>query len=140
MLPWSGLAGLERTWYGSAQQLALYLPAHTHTSPPRPESVIGKLYANAYKALKPGGRLLVHDFMVNDSLDGPELGSLWALQHVTVNADGLGAALIFPHVYPHITHVHSALSLSRPGLCPAEVISRMGASGFDASKCQATDV
>ena len=71
MLPWSGLAGLERTWYGSAQQLALYLPAHTHTSPPRPESVIGKLYANAYKALKPGGRLLVHDFMVNDSLDGP---------------------------------------------------------------------
>lgn len=31
--------------------------------------------------------------MVNDSLDGPELGSLWALQHVTVNADGLGEAL-----------------------------------------------
>lgn len=50
--------------------------------------------------------------MVNDSLDGPELGALWALQHVTVNADGLG-------------------------LCPAEVITRMGAGGFDASKCQA---
>lgn len=36
-----------------------------------PEPVIGALYANAYKALKPGGRLLVHDFMVDDSLDGP---------------------------------------------------------------------
>ncbi len=42
----------------------------------------------------------MHDFMVNDSLDGPELGALWALQHVTVNADGLG-------------------------LCPAEVIKRL---------------
>ena len=55
-----------------------------------PESIIGALYKNAYKALKPGGRLLVHDFMVNDSLDSPALGALWALQHVTVNADGLG--------------------------------------------------
>ena len=74
-----------------------------------PESIIGALYKNAYKALKPGGRLLVHDFMVNDSLDSPALGALWALQHVTVNADGLG-------------------------LSPAEVISRMDAAGFvDAS-------
>lgn len=70
-----------------------------------PEAIIGALYKNAYKALKPGGRLLVHDFMVNDSLDGPALGALWALQHVTVNADGLG-------------------------LCPANVISRMSDAGF----------
>jgi SAM-dependent methyltransferase len=70
-----------------------------------PEAIIGALYKNAYKALKPGGRLLVHDFMVNDSLDGPALGALWALQHVTVNADGLG-------------------------LCPAGVISRMKDAGF----------
>lgn len=70
-----------------------------------PESIIGALYKNAYKALKPGGRLLIHDFMVNDSLDGPALGSLWALQHVTVNADGLG-------------------------LAPFEIIDRMEAAGF----------
>ena len=63
----------------------------------------------------PGGRLLVHDFMVNDSLDGPALGALWALQHVTVNADGLG-------------------------LCPAEIISRMASSGFDASKCESLEM
>ena len=42
----------------------------------------------------------VHDFMVDDSLDGPLGGAIWALQHVTVNADGLG-------------------------LCPAGVIERM---------------
>mmetsp|Transcript_9124 Transcript_9124/g.16733 ORF Transcript_9124/g.16733 Transcript_9124/m.16733 type:complete len:198 (+) Transcript_9124:639-1232(+) len=76
-----------------------------------PESVILPLYKNAFKALRPGGRLLVHDFMVNDSLDGPALGALWGLQHVTVNAQGLG-------------------------LCPAEVVQRMGSAGFDESKCQ----
>jgi len=80
-----------------------------------PESIIGSLYANAYKALKPGGRLLVHDFMVNDSLDGPELGALWALQHVCVNADGLG-------------------------LCPSEIINRMATGGFDPSKCETMEM
>ena len=71
-----------------------------------------QLYKNAYKALKPGGRLLVHDFMVNDTLDSPALGALWALQHVTVNADGLG-------------------------LAPFEVIDRMKAAGFvDASSAE----
>ena len=67
--------------------------------------------SNAYKALKPGGRLLIHDFMVNDSLDSPALGALWALQHVTVNADGLG-------------------------LCPKEVIDRMEAAGFSDASSQ----
>lgn len=80
-----------------------------------PESIIGALYANAHKALKPGGRLIVHDFMVNDSLDGPELGALWALQHVTVNAEGLG-------------------------LCPANIIERMSTAGFDGSKCQTMEM
>jgi len=50
---------------------------------------------------------------VNDSLDGPALGSLWALQHVTVNAGGLG-------------------------LTPAEVISRMTAAGF--AKCETMEM
>ena len=63
---------------------------HADISGSVPEAILGALYKNAYKALKPGGRLLVHDFMVNDSLDSPALGALWALQHVTVNADGIG--------------------------------------------------
>ena len=61
--------------------------------------------ARSRDCARQGGRLLVHDFMVNDSLDSPALGALWALQHVTVNADGLG-------------------------LCPAEVGARMTDAGF----------
>lgn len=80
-----------------------------------PEPVIASLYGNALKALRPGGRLLVHDFMVNDTLDGPVLGALWGLQHVTVNADGLG-------------------------LCPAEVIARMASAGFDAARCETMEM
>ena len=53
----------------------------------------------------------VHDFMVDDSLDGPLGGAIWALQHVTVNADGLG-------------------------LAPREVVSRMGAAGFASGKAE----
>eukprot|EP00931_Biecheleriopsis_adriatica_P075762 TRINITY_DN49551_c0_g1_i1.p1 TRINITY_DN49551_c0_g1~~TRINITY_DN49551_c0_g1_i1.p1 ORF type:complete len:362 (-),score=57.42 TRINITY_DN49551_c0_g1_i1:116-1201(-) len=74
-----------------------------------PEPVIGQLYVNAMKALAPGGRLIVHDFMVDDSKDGPALGAYWALQHVTVNPDGLG-------------------------LSPDEVGSRMKAAGFQEIK------
>ena len=33
---------------------------------------------------------MIHDFMVEDAKDGPLLGALWALQHVTVNPQGLG--------------------------------------------------
>ena len=49
--------------------------------------------------------------MVDDSLDGPLGGAIWALQHVTVNADGLG-------------------------LAPREVVSRMGAAGFASGKVE----
>jgi len=80
-----------------------------------PEAIIGALYTNAFKALKPGGRLLVHDFMVDDTLDGPPLGALWALQHVTVNADGLG-------------------------LYPAAIIERMASAGFDGASCETMEM
>lgn len=71
-----------------------------------PEALISQLYGNAMKALKPGGKLIVHDFMVDDTKDGPALGAYWALQHVTVNPDGLG-------------------------LAPAEISDRMRAVGFE---------
>jgi predicted methyltransferase len=55
-----------------------------------PESALRDVYRRAHAALKPGGVAIVHDFMVDDSLDGPRGAALWALQHVAVNADGLG--------------------------------------------------
>jgi len=100
-------------WPVSDGQFELVLMSYISGSVP--EAVIEKLYTNAYKALAPGGRLLVHDFMVNDSLDGPALGALWALQHVTVNADGLG-------------------------LCPKEIIARMALGGFDPAKCESMEM
>ena len=123
---WRRAAPICASGGGTAPRLSVPLPMHScgcaraplPAAPPAhpartlcsaagsvPESIIGELYKNAFKALKPGGRLLVHDFMVNDSLDSPALGALWALQHVTVNASGLG-------------------------LCPNEVGTRMTAAGF----------
>jgi len=78
-----------------------------------PEAILGQLYGNAMKALLPGGKLIVHDFMVDDSMDGPALGAYWALQHVTVNPDGIG-------------------------LSPGMVSDRMKAAGF--AKVEAFDM
>lgn len=40
------------------------------------------LAANAWKALEPGGRVIIHDFMVDDDREGPPLAAMWALQHM----------------------------------------------------------
>jgi ubiquinone/menaquinone biosynthesis C-methylase UbiE len=39
------------------------------------------LFEQAFAALKPGGRLLVHDFIVRADRTGPGLTALWQLQH-----------------------------------------------------------
>ena len=68
-----------------------------------PESIIGELYKNAYKALKPGGRLLIHDFMVNDRSIARARRAGWPRR------DG---------------------QRGRPRLCPKEIIDRTTAAGF----------
>jgi predicted O-methyltransferase YrrM len=55
-----------------------------------PHEAVPMMYKRAFGKLRPGGMLIVHSFMVDDTLDGPLLGALWSLQHVAVNADGLG--------------------------------------------------
>lgn len=50
---------------------------------PSAHALLGK----AHKALRPGGRLLVHDFMVDDDETGPPLAALWLLNAVTIDAD-----------------------------------------------------
>lgn len=42
-----------------------------------PGASIQTLFDKAFHALEPGGRLLVHDFMVNDDRSGPRSAALW---------------------------------------------------------------
>jgi SAM-dependent methyltransferase len=46
-----------------------------------------ELLGKAYKALRPGGRLLIHDFVVDDDETGPPLAALWLLNAVTIDVD-----------------------------------------------------
>jgi predicted O-methyltransferase YrrM len=55
-----------------------------------PHTAVPMMYERAFSRLRPGGLLIVHSFMVDDTLDGPLNGALWSLQHVAVNANGLG--------------------------------------------------
>jgi len=45
------------------------------------ENVEGLLF-KAFEALSPGGKLIVHDFMVEEDRRGPALAALWQLQHM----------------------------------------------------------
>ncbi|MCC5989130.1 MAG: methyltransferase domain-containing protein [Pararhodobacter sp.] len=47
------------------------VPAEAH------ESLLARAFAN----LRPGGMLLLHDFVVNSDRSGPRLAALWQLQH-----------------------------------------------------------
>lgn len=46
-----------------------------------PGAAHGGLLAKALAALNPGGRLLIHDFVVRADRSGPVLAALWQLQH-----------------------------------------------------------
>jgi 2-hydroxy-4-(methylsulfanyl)butanoate S-methyltransferase len=52
-----------------------------------PAKKIGEIFEMAKQALKQGGLLLLHDFMVNDDFAGPTLSALWALQHLLFSPD-----------------------------------------------------
>jgi ubiquinone/menaquinone biosynthesis C-methylase UbiE len=68
--------GLETPWpEGQDAVLMSYLfsgvPGEAHP----------RLMERAFAHLVPGGRYMVHDFVVNESRDGPKLAALWQLQH-----------------------------------------------------------
>jgi ubiquinone/menaquinone biosynthesis C-methylase UbiE len=52
------------------------------------EPAIPGLLERARAALKPGGVVAVHDFMVDDDHAGPPLAALWALQHMVFTPQG----------------------------------------------------
>jgi len=55
-----------------------------------PADALPNLYSNAYRALRPGGVVVIHDFFVNNDGKGPTNAALWALAHVSVNPEGMG--------------------------------------------------
>ncbi|MBT5809038.1 MAG: class I SAM-dependent methyltransferase, partial [Rhodospirillaceae bacterium] len=52
-----------------------------------PGDAIPALVQRAFDALNPGGRYIVHDFIVDDDRTGPPLTALWQLQHMTFTPD-----------------------------------------------------
>jgi ubiquinone/menaquinone biosynthesis C-methylase UbiE len=52
-----------------------------------PGAEIGRLLARARDALSPGGRLLLHDFMLDDDRQGPDLAALWFLQYLALSTE-----------------------------------------------------
>ena len=53
------------------------------------ESSIPLLLRKAWDALRPGGQLLIHDFMLDDDETGPALAALWFLQYLSGRIDGI---------------------------------------------------
>lgn len=47
-----------------------------------PGDAVPTLLDKAFAALAPGGKLLIHDFMVEEDRSGPALAALWQLQHM----------------------------------------------------------
>lgn len=50
---------------------------------------LSKMYSDAFECMSPGGTVVVHDFMVEDSRDGPPLAALWACQHMIFTPGGV---------------------------------------------------
>jgi ubiquinone/menaquinone biosynthesis C-methylase UbiE len=53
------------------------------------EPSIPLLIRKAWDALRPGGRLLIHDFMLDNDETGPALAALWFLQYLSGRIDGI---------------------------------------------------
>lgn len=54
-----------------------------------PADAIDGLLARAWRALRPGGLLLVHDFMLDDARDGPPLAAAWFLVYLAWSPDNV---------------------------------------------------
>jgi len=92
-----------------------------------PADTIAEIYRRAYRALRPGGRIIIHDFMVHNNANrGPANAALWALAHVTVNPQGAGlapkrivqhlsdAGFVAPRVEPMIHSLTQLVHATKP--------------------------
>ena len=95
--------------------------------------------------------------MVDDSLDGPLGGAIWALQHVTVNVPAQGWPTLGPLASLQLSNpviprprrkkneappcpLCSQVNADGLGLCPKEVKSRMTAAGFNESRAESHEM
>lgn len=68
---------IEVQWPGSQDAILMsYLMSGV------PGEDVEGLLQKAFEALSPGGKLIVHDFMVEEDRRGPALAALWQLQHM----------------------------------------------------------
>ncbi|WP_299815324.1 methyltransferase [uncultured Roseibium sp.] len=73
---------LKDTWPESADAVLMsYLFSGV------PGTSIPGLVRKAGEVLTPGGRFMVHDFMVDENREGPKLAALWQLQHTAFNPE-----------------------------------------------------
>ncbi len=57
-----------------------------------PGEELPRMVAQAFDCMAPGGKLMVHDFMVDDDRQGPALAALWQLQHMAFTPDARSVA------------------------------------------------
>ena len=77
-------------WMGIVEDESFDVVLMSYVSGSIPAEALSGLYRNAYRALKPGGIAVIHDFFVDNNGEGPKNAALWALTHVTVNPEGMG--------------------------------------------------
>jgi pimeloyl-ACP methyl ester carboxylesterase/ubiquinone/menaquinone biosynthesis C-methylase UbiE len=77
-------------WTGIVEDESFDVVLMSYVSGSIPAEALSGLYRNAYRALKPGGIAVIHDFFVDNNGEGPKNAALWALTHVTVNPEGMG--------------------------------------------------
>jgi valacyclovir hydrolase len=77
-------------WIGIVEDESFDVVLMSYVSGSIPMEALPGLYSNAYRALKPGGIAVIHDFFVDNDGEGPKNAALWALTHVTVNPEGMG--------------------------------------------------
>jgi Methylase involved in ubiquinone/menaquinone biosynthesis len=88
---------------GLTDRIALLAGDAVHTAWPPDQDVVVLSYllstigaaeidvvlAKARACLRPGGLIVVHDFMLDDDRPGPALAALWFLQYVAYRRDGV---------------------------------------------------
>jgi len=77
-------------WRGLVGDRSFDVVLMSYVSGSIPAEALPSLYRNAFRALRPGGMAIVHDFFVDNNGKGPKNAALWALAHCSVNPEGMG--------------------------------------------------